>query len=249
MTTNRVENAIARFDRIATRIDQREGQVAPAAKREHDRTLGRYGRAGTWATIGAVAVVLGALLVGFVTPIGMIGFVGSAAFAGLLAVVIFILLSFGKERDAPRVTPDLANGPMVDRFDSYLYRSRAALPAPAQGEIDRISALLPRLKETLGRVETLDPAAQDARRLMSIHLPGLLDRYANVPRAFRDEVDGEGVSVEQRLVEGLAAARTKLDEVAANLARSDVAAFETQGRFIQSRYGDRNPGDDPTLSS
>jgi hypothetical protein len=136
------------------------------------------------------------------------------------------------------VTPDLANGPMVDRFDSYLFRSRKALPAPAQAEIDQISAMLPRLKETLVRVETLDPTAQDARRLMSLHLPGLIDRYAKVPPGYRGESDGEGVSLEQRLVDGLAAGRAKLIEVADNLARADVAAFETQGRFIESRYGE-----------
>ena len=104
---------------------------------------------------------------------------------------------------------------------------------------------MPRLKEVLTRVETLDPAAQDARRLMSIHLPGLVDRYVNVPAAYRGEVDGEGVSLDQRLDDGLAAGRTKLDEVAAALARGDVAAFETQGRFIQSRYGEANPASDP----
>jgi hypothetical protein len=98
--------------------------------------------------------------------------------------------------------------------------------------------MLPRLKETLTRVETLDSAAQDARRLMSLHLPGLIDRYANVPTAYRGEVDGEGISLNQRLTDGLAAGRAKLSEVADNLARGDVAAFETQGRFIKSRYGE-----------
>ena len=41
------------------------------------------------------------------------------------------------------------------------------------------------LKQTLERIPDLDPAAQDARRLMSIHLPGLVDRYLHVPPAYR----------------------------------------------------------------
>ena len=127
---------------------------------------------------------------------------------------------------------------MVQRFDSYLYRTRRALPAPAQAEIDAISAALPALRQTLERVETLDPDAQDARRLMSIHLPGLIDRYAHVPTAFRSEQDGEGKTVDERLIEGLAAGRTALGEISEKLARADVAAFETQGRFIKSRYGE-----------
>ena len=73
---------------------------------------------------------------------------------------------------------------------------------------------------------------------MSIHLPGLIERYEHVPPAYRQEQDGEGKTVDQRLVEGLAAGRSALGEVSEQLARADVAALETQGRFIQSRYGD-----------
>ena len=74
---------------------------------------------------------------------------------------------------------------------------------------------------------------------MSIHLPSLIDRYERVPPAFRHERDGEDKTVDQRLIEGLAAGRVALTEVSEQLARADVAALETQGRFIQSRYGDQ----------
>jgi hypothetical protein len=128
---------------------------------------------------------------------------------------------------------------MVQRFDSYLYRSRGALPAPARTQIDAISARLPSLRQSLERVDALDPKAQDARRLMSIHLPGLIDRYLNVPAEFRRQEDSEGVTVDQRLVEGLSAARTALEEISEDLAKSDLDAFQTQGRFIKSRYGEQ----------
>ena len=74
---------------------------------------------------------------------------------------------------------------------------------------------------------------------MSIHLPGLIDRYAAVPTAYRGEQDGEGKTVDERLVESLTAARTALGEVSEQLARQDISAFETQGRFIKSRYGEQ----------
>ena len=112
------------------------------------------------------------------------------------------------------------------------------LPAPAQAEIDQLSAALPPLKRTLERIETLDPNAQDARRLMSIHLPGLIDRYLHVPPAYRSQQDGEGMTVDERLVEALSAGRVALSEISEKLARADMAAFETQGRFIKSRYGE-----------
>jgi hypothetical protein len=49
------------------------------------------------------------------------------------------------------------------------------------------------------------------------------------------------MTVDQRLVEGLAAGRAALAEISEKLARADMAAFETQGRFIQSRYGSDGP--------
>jgi hypothetical protein len=232
--TDKVQSAIARFERVARHIDERDGPVRAAARRERQRLNSdlatRVKRAGL--AIGLVSVIT--ILVGFVTPIGMFGFLAAVG----LAIGIAALLAFtpSHERSAAAPSSDLPNGEMVQRFDSYLYRTRRALPAPAQAQIDAISAVLPPLRQTLERVETLDPDAQDARRLMSIHLPGLVDRYMHVPAAFRSEEDGEGKTVDERLVEGLAAGRTALVEISEKLARADMAAFETQGRFITSRY-------------
>jgi hypothetical protein len=233
----KVERALARFDRVTRALDERDGAAREAARRERqrlNRDLGRrLARVGVW--IGVVSVVT--ILVGLITPIGMFGFLAAVG----LAIGIAGLLAFMPgEQTAKAPSADLPNGQMVQRFDSYLYRTRAALPAPARAEIDAISARLPALKETLQRVETLDPKAQDARRLMSIHLPGLIDRYLNVPVEFRRQEDAEGLTVDQRLVEGLSAARTALDEISQDLAKTDLDAFQTQGRFIKSRYGEQS---------
>jgi hypothetical protein len=87
-------------------------------------------------------------------------------------------------------------------------------------------------------VDALDPLAQDARRLMGKHLPELIDRYERIPPAFRLERDGEGMTVDERLVAGLEAAGEALAEIGAKLTRNDLDAFETHGRFIESRYKD-----------
>ena len=236
-TTEKVERAIARFDRVTRQLDERDGPTRDAARRERQRLNAGLGR-----TAGRVALTVGLIwlaiiAIGLVRPIGMFGFLGAVLLTGVAAAVM-LARSGRSVVSAPAPTADLPNGQMVERFDSYVYRARRALPAPAQSELDAISQVLPSLKQTLERVETLDPAAQDARRLMSIHLPGLIDRYVRVPPAYRQEQDGEGKTVDQRLVEGLAAGRTALEEVSDQLARADVAALETQGRFIQSRYGE-----------
>ena len=51
------------------------------------------------------------------------------------------------------------------------------------------------------------------------------------------------MSVDERLVAGLDAARLALDELGAKLSKQDIDAFETQGRFIESRYKDGGVGD------
>jgi hypothetical protein len=236
---DKVERALARFDRVTRSLDERGGPVREAARRERQRLNDdlkrRFGRVGLAVLVMSIATIA----VGFVMPIGMFGFLAAVGLAVGIAALLAVAPTRATGARAP--TADLPNGEMVQRFDSYLYRSRGALPAPAQAELDRISAALPALKQTLDRVDALDPNAQDARRLMSIHLPGLIDRYAVVPKAYRGELDGEGISVDQRLVEGLAASRSALAEITENLARADLAAFETQGRFIKSRYGADGP--------
>ena len=236
MTTERFDRVIERADRVMRQLDERDGAVREAARRERQRLnaglMRRLTRVGV--AIGVISLIT--IIIGLVRPIGMFGFLAAIG----IAIGIAALLGFMPSgKDNPVAPPaDLPNGTMVQRFDSYLYRQRAALPAPARAEIDAISRILPSLKQTLERVDDLSPEAQDARRLMSKHLPGLIDRYVNVPPAYRGQKDGEDVTVDERLVEGLAAGREALTEVSEKLAKSDLAAFETQGRFIKSRYGE-----------
>lgn len=234
--TDKVERAIARFDRVTRQLDERDGAAREAARRERQRLNEDLGRRVKRVGVAILVLSILTIAIGLITPIGMFGFLAAVGLAiGITAVLAF---SPSQQRRAAAPAADLPNGEMVQRFDSYLYRTRRALPAPAQGEIDAISSVLPTLRQTLERVETVDPNAQDARRLMSMHLPGLVDRYMRVPAAFRQEADGEGKTVDDRLIEGLAAGRAALVEVSEKLARADMAAFETQGRFIKSRYGE-----------
>ena len=206
--TDKVERAIARFDRVTTQLDQRGGPAQAAARRERQRLnadlAGRVKRVG----VAILVISIVTIAIGLFIPIGMFGFLAAVG----LAIGVAALLAFGPSQARSIAAPstDLPNGEMVQRFDSYLYRARRALPPPAQAEVDAISSALPSLRQTLERVETLDPNAQDARRLMSIHLPGLIERYTQVPAAFRSERDGEDKTVDERLVEGLAAGRAAL---------------------------------------
>ena len=236
-TSQLVDSRLAHADDVMRRADERGGAVRAAAQRERQRQNAGLARFAIRAGVAIGVLSLLTIAIGLVMPIGMFGFLAAVGLAiGIVAVLAFRSKSEG---GAPAPAADLPNGQMVQRFDSYLYRTRAALPPPAQAEIDALSAVLPSLKQTLERVEPLDPNAQDARRLMSVHLPGLIDRYAHVPAAYRGEPDGEGKSADERLVEALTASRAALSDISDKLARVDLAALETQGRFIESRYGEQ----------
>jgi len=236
MTTERFDKVIARADRVMQQLDARDGAVRDAARRERQRLNASVMRRLTRVGVAVGIISLLTIVIGLIQPIGMFGFLAAIGIAIGIAALLGFMPS-GKDNPTAPAT-DLPNGQMVQRFDSYLYRRRAALPAPARGELDAISKILPTLKQTLERVPDLDPDAQDARRLMSVHLPGLIDRYVNVPPAYRSQKDGEDVTIDERLIEGLSAGRAALNEVSEKLARNDLAAFETQGRFIKTRYGE-----------
>src|SRR3954468_9202016 len=161
--TDKVDRAIARFDRVTRQLDQRDGPARAAARRERQRLNAGAGRTILQIGVAVGAIWLVAVTIGLIQPIGMFGFL-----AALLAtaVVAAVLIARGGRNAVAAAPPaaDLPNETMVERFDSYLYRARRALPAAAQVQIDALSSALPPLKETLGRVEALDPNAQDARR-------------------------------------------------------------------------------------
>ena len=241
MIPDKTTRAIDHANAIFARMDERDGAVRDAARRERDRLNAGLGRAILRVGIAVGVISLATIGIGLIVPIGMFGFLAAVGLAiGVAAVLLF---SSGREIAAPNVTPDLPNAQMVQRFDSYLFRARRALPAPAQAELDRLSAQLPALRQTLERIPDLDPNAQDARRLMSVHLPNLIDRYLHVPSNYRSQLDGEGISVDERLVDALSAGRVALKDISEKLARNDMAAFETQGRFIQSRYSEKSLDD------
>jgi hypothetical protein len=57
-----------------------------------------------------------------------------------------------------------------------------------------------------------------------------------VPAQYRRERDGDGMSVDERLVSGLDAARSAIDDLGRQLSKQEVDEFQTQGRFVENRY-------------
>ena len=230
-----IDRKIAHFDSELDRI----GRIAEVRAGDGSAASNRRGGTG-WAkkiatTLIAVAIVMVATIVlgVIVDGIGIGGFMLSIL--AMAAAAAFFLVP-RREKPIVDYKDDMPNQAVVQRLDTLLTRKRAALPALAGRRIDAISQQLPMLESRLGETQILDPLAQDARRLMGKHLPELIERYERVPPAYRAERDGEGLTVDERLIQGLDAAKTALDDLGRKLAHEDLSAFETQGRFIESRY-------------
>ena len=237
-----VDQAIARFDEVMGRID-RSAVARNARRRVQSRGVAAMGR-----KLGNIGMALGVLIAATITfglIVGPIGITGLFVVAALMFLAILLFSVWPGDRPIVEFKEDMPNRAVVQRLEQMLVRKRAALPAPASSRIDAISEQLPLLESRLSETQIFDPLAQDARRLMGKHLPELIERYERVPEAYRRERDGEGLTVDERLIAGLDAAKSALDDLGRKLAHEDLTAFETKGRFIENRYkedGGVSPG-------
>lgn len=196
----------------------------------HARLLRRLGR----AAIGAAAVWLAAMVIGFaVVPLGVGGVM--IAVAAMLATFAALLL-FPRLR-APTAADVRGAGAaeIAPRAQLLLEARRPALPPPAQALVDRIGGALDQLAPQLARLGSHDAAADEARRLLGEHLPGLIDSYAAIPPALR-AVPNAGATPEAQLTGGLGVIAREIDELTARIAAGELDTLATRGRFLETRY-------------
>ncbi len=230
-----LQNVAARTEKSLQTMAARTPEARAAAKRERQRRSREVARRFKRVMIALAAIFAATVAIGIFFPIGILGFV-TAIMTAIFAV--FFLSFYPQSRGQAVEVTSLSNTEVLHRLDTLLIRDRPALPLRALSEVDAISAQLPLLEKRLETLDPLDPLAQDARRLMGQHLPDLLGRFEKVPVAYRQQQDGGGMSVEDRLLSGLGAARVAIDDIGKKFAETDLNAFETQGRFIESRYKD-----------
>jgi hypothetical protein len=233
-----VDDAIARFDELVKRYEGGSAEAHAALLRDVVHSTGAIARRIATIGVAIVALIVATIAFGlFVGPIGLKGLF-LVVLAMLVVMIFFSFRPLAKEPKRVDYNEQLPTRTVVRQLNGLLASRRRTLPIAAGRRIDAITGQLPLLENRLTEADPLDPLAQDARRLMGKHLPDLLDRYERVPAAYRQERDGEGLTVDERLVRSLDASRQALDEIGAKLAQGDREAFETQGRFIESRYKD-----------
>jgi len=201
---------------------RRVGRAAGELGRRAVRAVGAVGAAG----VGALGYSLA------VAPLGVETLMIGAPMTGLAALGL-MMLPTRREVTAPRFA-ELPIGRLGAEAEDWLVRRRPLLPRAAGPMIDRIAARLHEIAPQLATLNAGDANAVDAKRLLSEHLPRLVDAYLAVPPSARV---GEP---EAQLTSGLGIVGGELDRIGAALAAAKVQDLAIEGRFLESRY--RNEG-------
>jgi hypothetical protein len=140
--STKVARTLEIVERVNRSLDEKGGPVADARRRERQRVNRALGKrlASVGVAVGVISLLT--IIIGLIVPIGMFGFLAAVGIAVGIAALLFF---WPGDAEVPTVPKDVGNAEMVQRFDSFLYRSRAALPAPAQAVVDGLSSLGERL--------------------------------------------------------------------------------------------------------
>jgi hypothetical protein len=206
-----------------------------AKKRRMQRKMEEFGRRAKRS--GILVAVLLVLLFAYAiyAPLSLI------LWAVALPLILLIggLLMFQPTRHARRnetegrATPDtLPLSDLVVRAEEALLDRCDELPGRALPAADRIMARLRDLQPHLHQLRPDAPLAGDIRRLVGQHLPQLIDSYLALPPATR----AAGSESSRRVTESLDIVAGELDHLLTLGSHERQSDFDTQSRFIESRY-------------
>lgn len=205
------------------------------AKRAFEEAMRRVRRAG-FLFVGIVAALIAWSL--FVAPIGLVTWIVALPTALLFALLTLFWPSRRvREASDPRRPIDLAM--LAARAEDGLIDRRRELPGRALPATDRITARLNELQPYLADLDPQSLPAGDARRLIGEHMPRLVDTYLELPPSAR----AVGSESSRRFTESLDIVAGELDDLLARVSSERQLSFETQHRFIETRYREDLEGD------
>ncbi|RXD05142.1 hypothetical protein EQZ23_08480 [Sphingomonas sp. UV9] len=232
-----VDDAIASARASWSRIsDDRTGAViARAPSRGRAKQTQAIGKRLTRIAIADVSILIAAMVIGWIVPLG----IGGAMLVMALLVAATVLFAVWPAERAP--TPErLASvdiRALPAQTERWLEAQRPALPAPAMTLVDRIGLRLETLTPQLATLDANTPEAVDVRKLIGEQLPAFVKDYEKVPPSLRT-TPRNGRTPDAELVDGLKLIEQEIGEMTARLAQSDLDNLSTRGRFLEMKYKD-----------
>jgi uncharacterized membrane protein YcjF (UPF0283 family) len=159
----------------------------------------------------------------------------------LLGVLVFIVLAIYPSTPRPRAAQlssvELAE--LAGSTELWLEARRRVLPDAAVDAIDMIGVRLEQLAPQLATLDENEPAAREVRKLLSEHLPSLVESYTRIPPALRS-TEHAGSTPSEQLVDGLCVIADEIEAMSHDLSRNDLDALATRGRFLETKYIERD---------
>lgn len=226
--TSEVDRQVARSAELLGRVST-ENRTGRGKRRRNRETATRIKR----IAIAWGAIIVAAIAIGMVTPIGMMGFF--ATLMALVAATILFALLPAEGSVAPERLAQVELKALPRQTERWLEAQRFALPAPAMRLADDIGVKLEALSLQLQTLDDREPAAVEVRRLVGEQLPELVKGYQRVPASLRTS-ERNGKSPDAQLIDGLKVIDEEIAEMTAKLAEGDLNQLATRTRYLEIAY-------------
>ena len=232
-----VDDAIASARASWSRISDDRGAVGAARMptRARARNTQAIGKRLTRIAVADVAILIAAMVIGWIVPLG----IGGAMLVMALLVAATVLFAVWPAERAP--TPERLAAvdirALPAQTERWLEAQRPALPAPAMTLVDRIGLRLETLTPQLATLDANTQEAVDVRKLIGEQLPAFVKDYEKVPPSLRT-TPRNGRTPDSELVDGLKLIEQEIGEMTARLAQGDLDNLSTRGRFLEMKYKD-----------
>jgi len=184
--------------------------------------------------IAAVAVIVGAAVVGFV-----LNGIGATGVLIVLALLVACLgLAFMPTLETAVAPAKLAETDLKAlplKTEIWLDSQRRLMPRAALPIIEAIGNRLDTLAPQLAKLDPGAPAALEVRRLLSDHLPQLVTGYQSIPEPLRSQ-PRNGRVPDAQLVEGLSVIEQEIATMTEQLASGDLDNLAAHNRFLEMKY-------------
>ena len=203
-----------------------EGKAARKRRRERRRQRAR--RMMRRMFFVTLAILVGAIAWGMVSPLGLGGIMAVAL--GIVLAWVGVILFTAEPAAKVEELPQVPIKALPARTEAWLESQRPALPAPANRLLDQIGVRLEGLAPCVSQLDEREPAAMEVRRLVGEELPELVRGYQRVPAALRRQgPDGQ-------LLDGLKLVDSELERMTRQLASGHLDQLATQGKYLELKY-------------
>ena len=176
---------------------------------------------------GAAILGVGVLAAPVAAPV-----LAAAAGGGALLLAVGTLFRPSRRRGGEGDFSKVELAQLPGDAEDWLLDRRDDLPLDCRPPLDRIFQRLGDLQPHLASLAPHSTPAWEARRLLGDHLPRLILAFEALTPTVREEEP----EVRVRLRSGLETVADALDQLCREVCRNPLMTFETEGRFLETRY-------------